>query len=82
MKITKIDELDAFLAALRKCEGDVYLRSQYGDRYNLKSVMSMYIGIGALLSEHGDELELFCDNKADEQYFFEFFSENQSVING
>ena len=55
MKLTKIDHVEDFLAAVNECEGDVTLTSQYGDKYNLKSLLSQYVAIGALLGDKGDE---------------------------
>lgn len=80
MKINNIKEVKGFLSAVRQCRGTVYLRSQMGDIYNLKSELSQYIAIGALLDEHGDELELFCEDKADEQLFFQYFRNFPDVI--
>lgn len=79
MRITKIDQANAFLEAADRCEGNVCLKSPYGDVYNLKSKLSQYIAIAALLGEHGDELELYCDNRNDESIFFEFLSNNPEV---
>ena len=63
-----------------KCEGDVHLRSQYGDDFNLKSRLIQYVAIAAMASENGDALELFCDKKEDEKYFIKFFKENPEVL--
>ncbi len=79
MKITNMDQVNDFLAAVDQCKGDVWLVSNYGDKFNLKSKLSQIIGIGELLKTHGDELELFCDNKEDEQYLFDFFREHPEV---
>ena len=38
----------------------------------MKSSLSQYIAMGALLGEHGDELELFCEKKEDEPIMLEF----------
>ena len=72
-------EVQAFEKAVRNCIGDVWLESQEG-KFNLKSFMSRYVAIGKLISEHGNELELFCENKADESNFFAFFEENPEVL--
>ena len=80
MKIRKINELDDFIATIEAAKESVYLKSQYGDCYNLKSVFSRYIALGALLDEHGEDLELFCDSKDDEQLFFKFFKENPETL--
>lgn len=77
MKIRKIDELEDFIQAVHKCEGQVTLTSQRGDYYDLKSLLS---AIHALTGSHGDELELFCSHKEDEQNFFKFFNDNPDVL--
>ena len=51
-----------------------------GNIFNLKSVISHYIALGRLLEEHGDLLELFCDNKDDEVHFRKFFKDNPDVL--
>jgi hypothetical protein len=79
MKLTNIQHINSFLTAVSQCRGDVWLESPQGDKFNLKSDFSRYVAIGALLGNHGDDLELFCD-KDDEHLFYEFFSENPEVI--
>ena len=79
MKIKNVTEVHDFVAAANKCRGNVYLKSQNGDVYNLKSELSQYIALGALLGQHGDDLELFCDDRDDVNYFFKFFKEHPTV---
>ena len=79
MNFQNIDQIDAFLEAVQKCKGDVYLKSTEGDVYNLKSRLSQYVAIGALLDDEGDCLELFCDKTEDEGYFYKFFIEHPEV---
>ena len=80
MKLTKIQEIEAFQAAIAKCRGDAWLISPHGDKYQLKSLFSQYLAFGKLLGEHGDELELFCQFKEDEVHFMQFFYENPNVL--
>lgn len=80
MKFNSQDEVKEFLSIVDSCTGDVVLSSKYGDRYNLKSTLTQYVAIGALLGNRGDELELFCSNKEDEAKFFEFFHKNPNVL--
>ena len=80
MKLHDRIEIVDFLNAVEHTKDKVYLKSLEGDCYNLKSVMSQYIAIAALLSEHGNELELFCDNKEDEKLFFSFFMSHPDVL--
>ena len=79
MKLKNIEEVNLFLATVDSCRGEVWLESQYGDKFNLKSKLSQYIAIGALLSDEDEVLELFCDYKEDEQKFLQYFKENPSV---
>jgi hypothetical protein len=80
MKLTKISQVEDFLAIVNTCKGDVTLASQYGDKYNMKSLLTQYVAIGALLGERGDELELFCSSKEDEAKFLKFFNENPEIM--
>ena len=79
MKFKNIVQIDDFLAAVNKCTGNVYLNSTEGDVFNLKSRLSQYVAIGALLGDEGDYLELFCDNRKDEEHFFKFFADHPEV---
>ena len=73
MRLTNITEYDAFKRAIDQCKGDVWLESPEGDKYNLKSMFSQYLAIGAMLNTHGEELELYCQYSTDEHYFYDFF---------
>ena len=79
MKIRNIEQLTDFLKVIDSCTGNVYLTSVYGDKYNLKSALTQYIAIAALLGTHGDELEIWCDNKEDEGKVMEFLSNHREV---
>lgn len=80
MKFNNADQVQEFLNIVNSCNGDVTLVSPYGDRFNLKSLMTQYIAVGALLGERGDELELFCSNREDESKFIYFLQENPEVL--
>ena len=80
MKLQNINQVNEFLAAVQQAKGGVWLESPHGDVYNLKSKLSQYIAIGALLSEHGEDLELFCSNPGDEGLFFQFFANNPTLF--
>ena len=79
MKLTKIEQVNEFLSLVDSCKGDVTLRSLDGDIFNLKSKLSQYIAIAALLGQHGDELELFGSDREDEGKFMQFLMENPSI---
>ena len=80
MKLTNITEVDNFLKTIDECDGEVWLESTDGDKINLKSKLSQYVAIGALINCEADNLELFCSNKEDEMKFFKFFYENPEVL--
>lgn len=80
MRLTNTEQLDEFLSKVRSCTGDVWLESAYGDRINLKSRLSQFIAIGALLTVEGDNLELYCSNKEDEVKFLEFFGKFPETV--
>ena len=80
MKFTNAKQIEDFLNEIDNCQGQVYLRSIYGDIYNLKSKLNQYLAVAALLGEHGDELELFCDLKEDEARLLSFLGKNLDII--
>ena len=80
MKFTKAIELDDFFNTVEECEGEVWLESPNGDSLSLKSLFSRYIAIRDLLSDHGDDLQLFCQFAKDESKFFKYFDEHPGVI--
>ena len=81
MRLTKIKEVNDFLEIVNHCKGEVTLTSQYGDKYNLKSLLTQYVAIAALLGEHGDELELWCTDRNAGAEFLKFFHEHPEVMN-
>ena len=80
MKIKNIKDVETFLETVNQCEGDVTLTSVYGDKFNLKSTLSQYVAVSALIGERGEELELWCANKEDEAKFIQMFQENPSMV--
>ena len=75
MKMLKnMNNVNALMTAVASCTDSVLLKSADGrEEYNLKSALSLLIGIGCLCGEHGDEYEVFCTNRADEGYLLNFF---------
>ena len=80
MRLKTIEEVTAFLDTVNSCKGDVWVESQYGDKFNLKSKLSQYIAIGAILQDKQEILELFCSNKDDEKKFFAYFYEYPQTL--
>ena len=75
MKMLKnMNNVNALMTAVASCTDSVLLKSADGrEEYNLKSALSLLIGIGHLCGEHADEYEVFCTNRADEGYLLNFF---------
>ena len=80
MRLTNVSEVDSFIKTINECSGDVWLESTDGDRINLKSKLSQYIAISALISIEGDNLDLYCSLPEDETKFLKFFKEHPSVV--
>ena len=80
MRLTNISEVNIFINLVKKCKGDVWLESADGDKINLKSKLSQYIAIGALISIEGDNLNLYCSLPEDEMKFLKFFEEHPSTL--
>ena len=79
MKFTKPIEVNDFLRIVEDCIGQVWLESPNGDKYVLKSVFSRYIAMSALLTDHSDELLLYCQFVEDEQKFYKYFEKHPDV---
>lgn len=80
MKIKNIKNVETFLAVVNECKGDVTLTSVYGDKYNLKSALTQYVAVTALVGDHGEELELWCTDKDDEKKFLKMFNEHPDML--
>ena len=80
MKIKNITNVETFLEVVNQCEGDVTLTSIYGDKFNLKSTLTQYVAVAALVGEHGEELELWCSNKNDEAKFLRMIHDNPNMV--
>lgn len=80
MKIDSAVKVKELLDTVDKCHGDVYLKSIHGDCYNLKSQLSKYVAMAALIEDKAGELELFCKLKEDEHFFFELFNIDPEIL--
>jgi hypothetical protein len=79
MKFKKAIDVNDFLRTVEDCKGEVWLETISGDKYVLKSVFSRYIAMSALLTEQGDNLELYCQLPEDRVRFYKYFSEHPGV---
>lgn len=68
MRLRHMNQLDQYLRPLDRCKGKVYLNSQYGDSYNLRSKLSQLLALNALLDAPEDSFELICEKKEDDIY--------------
>lgn len=80
MKIKNIKDVETFLNIVNSCNGEVTLTSVYGDKFNMKSKLAQYVAVSALLGEHGDELELWCSEKSDEEKFLKMFNDHPEMV--
>lgn len=79
MKLHNEIEIADFLKAVTEAQGEVWLESYQGDKYNLKSTLSRYVAIAAMIGDHSDELELYCQKK-DEHLFMKFFKDHPDSL--
>lgn len=74
----KPEYVDKFLEVVQSCEGDIYLtdwrnQEKYPDFcLNLKSELSMQLGLAQLLGSKGDWFELYVTKREDEAKIMEF----------
>ena len=80
MKFVRISDFNDFINTVDECKGEVWLESPRGDKYVMKSLFSRHVAIGHLLSDYGDEMELFCQLSEDEQLFYKYFDEHPGVV--
>ena len=80
MKFTSVNEVNDFLKIVNECSGSVWLESTQGDRVVLNSVLSHYIAISMLLTQHGEMMELFCQLPEDEAKFLAFFRKYPETV--
>ncbi len=72
LRLHDIDVAD-FLKTVESCEGNVYLETEEGDCFNLKSKLSQLVGLTNLI-KGGIITEAFirCENPSDESKLFRF----------
>lgn len=73
------DNVPNFMKVVEECTGTVYLTSNEVDKcgnylvqLNLKSTMSLTLGLSKLLSENGDIFEIHTSNRDDETRIIQF----------
>lgn len=79
MKLHNLGEVNDFLATVDRCIGEVWLEDHEGSKLNLRSKLSQYVAIAALLGAHGDDLELFCEFPEDEAKFYVLLSDHPEM---
>ena len=48
MKLTNVTNVESFFEAVEKCQGDVFLTTQEGDRLNLKSQLTKFLTLSTV----------------------------------
>lgn len=72
IKLHNID-FEAFIDAIDKCKGDVFLETKEGDVLNLKSKLCQMIGLSTILKHTEiEEATVSCKNPEDETMLFRF----------
>lgn len=79
MRFTKASEVNDFMSTVESCTGTVWLESPNGDKFVLNSEFSKYVAMAALLTDKGEQLELFCQRLEDREKFFKFFGKHPEV---
>ena len=77
MKLTSIQEINAFKDAIDRASGNVWAEDTDGRRYDLKDEMEQYIAIGEMLKDPDNNLEIFTSSKSAESALLDFFSRYQ-----
>ena len=78
MRLKNISEIKDFISTVDRCRGDVWLCNTEGSKLNLKSKLSQYVSIAALI-ENGKNFELFCNLPEDEAKFFALMNEHPNM---
>ena len=72
IELHKID-FKKFLEAVDLCKGNVFLVTEEGDRLNLKSKLSQFIGIAKLVDGGViNKAKVVCENPEDDSLLFRF----------
>ncbi|MDB5055623.1 MAG: polya polymerase [Bacilli bacterium] len=77
MKFYNLKNVDEFLKVLDNCKGVVELISKDGDRLNLKSKLSQYVGLSKLFHDaHKLDLEIIAHEQDDVALLVQFLITN------
>lgn len=77
MIVNNLEDIKEFKKVIDSCVGNVYLKSIYGDVYNLKSELSQYVALADLVRDKNGDLELFADKTEDEIKLINFLGRNK-----
>lgn len=74
MHITNAAQIRELLELVENAQGDVKIYSQFGDIYNLKSSLSRYVALSALIQDNKDVLTIVCSEETDQLAFDKWMS--------
>ncbi|MCH5342124.1 MAG: hypothetical protein J1E01_11730 [Acetatifactor sp.] len=78
MKLKKNIDLNQFLEAARKCEGDTFLHTVEGDILNLKSLLSQYTVMSIMGHNHVlENAQVICVKEENYQKLADFLEETE-----
>ena len=72
MKVRTREDIEALKDALNHCTRSVWVEAQDGRKYVLTDKVGVYAGIGALLEDRDEELELYTADRRDECVMLDF----------
>lgn len=78
MTIKESSDIPAFLKQVKKCDGDVFFKTEEGDNLNLKSVLSTYVF--AVLMQNPELIQtgkIVCENERDYKLLHSYLSPSQ-----
>ena len=73
LKLFNLTDIQGFFSVVESCEGDVYITSPNGAKFNLKSNLTKYIAFSKILiNAEAEQLELEVTNSKDAGKFIDF----------
>ncbi len=68
MQLRQFTSTEQFFSSLDRCRGQIYLITQNGDKYNLKSKLTQLYALNTLMDAGENDYELICSESSDEEF--------------
>lgn len=73
MKVTNVTNVEKFFEVVDRCEGQVELVTEEGDRLNLKSKLSQFVSLVKIVTDgRTQQLEILTNNHKDKEELMKF----------